>query len=84
MPLLHERGAVKDERMKTPPVKENPADLGSYIKNVTDQEMKVLLLKLKNEIRKEDVSWEQIRDILAAVGNKDDGTLKDIVPLLLD
>lgn len=70
--------------MKTPPVKENPADLSSYIKNVTDQEMKVLLLKLKNEIKKEDVSWEQIRDVLAAVGNKDAGTLKDIVPLLLD
>ena len=70
--------------MKTPPVKENPADLSSYIKNVTDQEMKVLLLKLKNEIRKEDVSWEQIRDILAAVGKKDEETLKDIVPLLLD
>ena len=46
--------------------------------------MKVLLLKLKNEIKKEDVSWEQIRDILAAVGDKDAGTLKDIVPLLLD
>ena len=70
--------------MKTPPVKENPADLSSYVKNVTDQEMKVLLLKLKNEIRKEDVSWEQIRDILAAVGKKDEETLKDIVPLLLD
>lgn len=70
--------------MKTPPVKEKPADLSSYIKNVTDQEMKVLLLKLKNETRKEDVSWEQIRDILAAVGKKDDGTLKDILPLLLD
>lgn len=65
-------------------MKEEPADLSSYIKNVTDQEMKVLLLKLKNEIRKEDVSWEQIRDILAAVGRKDEETLKDIVPLLLD
>ena len=27
-------------------------DLSSYIKNVTDQEIKVLLLKLKNEMRK--------------------------------
>lgn len=70
--------------MKTPPAKEKPADLSSHIKNVTDQEMKVLLLKLKNEIRKEDVSWEQIRDILAAVDKKDEETLKDIVPLLLD
>ena len=75
---------IKGEKMKTSPAKENPADLSSYIKNVTDQEMKVLLLKLKNEIKKEDVSWEQIRDILAAVGDKDAGTLKDIVPLLLD
>ena len=70
--------------MKTPPVKERPVDLSSYIKNMTDQEMKVLLLKLKNETRKEDVSWEQIRDILAAVGKKDEETLKDIIPLLLD
>ena len=36
------------------------ADLSSYIKDVTDQEIKVLLLKLKNEMRNEDVTWEQI------------------------
>ena len=70
--------------MKTSPAKESPADLESYIKNVTDQEMKVLLLKLKNETRKEDVTWEQVREILAVVGDKDGETLKDIIPLLLD
>ena len=76
---------LKMERMKPLPMKkENSTDMSSYIKDVTDQEMKVLLLKLKNETKKEDVSWEQIRDILAAIGNKDDRTLKDIVSLILD
>ena len=60
------------------------ADLSSYIKDVTDQEIKVLLLKLKNEVRKEDVTWEQIKDILAEIKSKDSGVLKDIIPFLVD
>lgn len=60
------------------------ADLSSYIKDVTDQEIKVLLLKLKNEVRKEDVTWEQIREILAEIKSKDSHVLKDIVPFLVD
>ena len=57
--------------------------LSSYVKNVTDQEVKVLLLKLKNEIRKEDVTWEQIREILAEIKSKDGSALKDIIPFLV-
>lgn len=57
--------------------------LSSYVKDVTDQEVKVLLLKLKNEIRKEDVEWGQIREILAEVKSKDPSTLKDIIPFLV-
>ena len=45
--------------------------------------MKVLILKLKNEIRKEDVTWEQIREILAEIKSKDGGALKDIVPFVV-
>lgn len=60
------------------------ADLSSYIKDVTDQEIKVLLLKLKNETRKEDVTWEQIREILAEIKSKDSRLLKDIIPFLVD
>lgn len=56
--------------------------LSSYVKDVTDQEVKVLLLKLKNEIRKEDVTWEQIREILAEIKSKDGSALKDIIPFL--
>lgn len=63
---------------------EKRADLSSYIKSVSDQEAKVLLLKLKNEIRKEDASWEQIREVLSAVGKKNIRMLKDIVPLIVD
>jgi len=59
------------------------AALSSYVKGVTDQEIKVLLLKLKNEIRKEDVTWEQIREILAEIKSKDDSALKDIIPFLV-
>lgn len=60
------------------------ADLSSYIKDVTDQEIKVLLLKLKNEVRKEDVAWEQIKEILAEIKSKDSRVLKDIIPFLVD
>ena len=59
------------------------ADLSSYIKNVTDQEIKVLLLKLKNEMRKEDVTWEQIQQILAEIKSKDSRVLKDIISFLV-
>ena len=59
------------------------ADLSSYIKDVTDQEIKVLLLKLKNEMRKEDVTWEQIQQILAEIKSKDSQVLKDIISFLV-
>ena len=59
------------------------AGLSTYVKDVTDQEIKVLVLKLKNEMRKEDVTWEQIREILAEIKSKDSGVLKDIIPFLV-
>ena len=59
------------------------ADLSSYIKDITDQEIKVLLLKLKNEMRKEDVTWEQIQQILAEIKSKDSRVLKDIISFLV-
>ncbi len=59
------------------------AALSLYVKDVTDQEIKVLLLKLKNEIRKEDVTWEQIREILAEIKSKDSSALRDIISFLV-
>lgn len=58
-------------------------DLGTYIKTVKDQEVKVLLLKLKNELNKEDTTWEQIRDILSSLKTKNGKVLADIVPLIV-
>lgn len=60
------------------------SDLSSYIKNLTNQEIKVLLLKLKNEIGKEDVAWEQVKEVLAEIRSKDGRVLKDIIPFLVD
>ena len=62
---------------------ETMAGLSAYVKDVTDQEIKVLLLKLKNEMRKEDITWEQIREILAEIKSKDGRVLKDIIPFLV-
>ena len=59
------------------------AGLSAYVKDVTDQEIKVLLLKLKNEVRKEEVTWEQIREILAEIKSKDSRVLKDIISFLV-
>lgn len=58
--------------------------LSEYINKLTDQELKVLLLKLKNETKKPDVLWDDIKSILVNISEKDTGVLKDIVPLLLN
>lgn len=57
--------------------------LSEYIKGLKNQEVKVLLLKLKNELRKEDVTWQQVRDILSSIEEKDNKVLFDIMPLIL-
>ena len=35
--------------------------LDTYIRKVGNQEIKGILLKLKNEIRKSDVTWESVK-----------------------
>ena len=55
-----------------------------YIKGLSNQELKVLLLKLKNEIKKPDVSWDQIKKVLKSISEKDNKLLKDIIPLILN
>lgn len=57
--------------------------LVKYISNLDNQEIKVLLLKLKNEISKPDVTWEQIKNIISNINDKDPDTVKDIVPLII-
>ncbi len=57
--------------------------LDSYLKKMEDQEMKGLLLKLRNELRKPDASWESVRSVLAAVNSKSSRILSEIAPLII-
>jgi hypothetical protein len=57
--------------------------LDSYIKRMQDQELKGLLLKLKNELRKEDASWEGVRSILESLYRKNSGVFSEVAPLII-
>ena len=59
-------------------------DLSVYIGNMSNQELKVLLLKLKNELNKPDVGWEEIKSILIKLKEKDINIFKEIMPILLN
>ena len=54
-----------------------------YIREVEDQELKGILLKLKNELRKPDTPWEVIKTVLQSLLNKNKATLIEIVPFIL-
>lgn len=56
----------------------------TYIRKIDNQEIKGLLLKLKNEIRKDDVTWETVKNILISLEQKDTVTTKEIFLLLLE
>ncbi len=56
--------------------------LDSYIRKIKDQELKGILLKLKNEIRKPDASWETIESLLASLRNKNKEVHAEILPFI--
>ncbi|MGB7292095.1 MAG: hypothetical protein WBD99_07985 [Thermodesulfobacteriota bacterium] len=58
--------------------------LDEFIRDVKDQELKGILLKLKNEIRKPDVPWVDIKNILKSLGNKDKHALYEILQLIIN
>lgn len=57
--------------------------LDTYIRKVENQEIKGILLKLKNEMRKPDVTWESVKTILVSVEEKDPTILKELFSLLI-
>ncbi len=61
----------------------NNDTLNTYIRKIQDQETKGILLKLKNELRKQDVTWEEVKTILTSLHDKDKGILLEITPLIL-
>jgi hypothetical protein len=58
--------------------------LDEFIRDVKDQELKGILLKLKNEIRKPDVPWVDIKTILKSLDSKDKDILYEILPLIIN
>ncbi len=55
----------------------------AYIRRVEDQELKGILLKLKNEIRRSNASWESVRAVLTSLWNKEREVLIEVLPLIL-
>jgi uncharacterized protein YeeX (DUF496 family) len=58
--------------------------LDEFIRDIKDQELKGILLKLKNDIRKPDVPWEDIKSILNALKDKDKDTFYEILSLIIN
>ncbi len=58
--------------------------LDEFIRDIKDQELKGILLKLKNEIRKPEVPWVDIKNILKTLSNKDKHALYEILPLIIN
>jgi hypothetical protein len=58
--------------------------LDEFIRDIKDQELKGILLKLKNEIRKPDVPWGDIKTILKSLNNKDKDTYYEILSLIIN
>lgn len=56
--------------------------LDSYIKGVKNQEIKGILLKLKNEIRKADVDTDLVQTILNSLKDKDPQAAKNAEELI--
>lgn len=57
--------------------------LDSYIRKMEDQELKGLMLKLKNELRKPEAAWEPIKQILTAIRRKNSAAFTEISDLIL-
>ena len=58
--------------------------LDSFVRSQQHQELKGIILKLKNELRKEDMLWEDIKDILKTVHEFDKDLLSTIIPLIIE
>jgi hypothetical protein len=64
-------------------MEESSETLDSYIGKVEDQELKGLLLKLKNELRKTDAAGESINNILESINRKNSKAFGEVAQLIL-
>jgi len=61
-----------------------PITLDTYIKDVKDQEIKGILLKLKNEIRRTDADKDSIEAIIASLKDKNITIAEEVLNLIQD
>ncbi|HET7289548.1 MAG TPA: hypothetical protein VFJ67_03845 [Thermodesulfobacteriota bacterium] len=64
-------------------MEESEETLDSYLKKMEDQELKGLLLKLRNELRKPDASWESVRSVLESVKRKNSRVFSEVATLIV-
>lgn len=57
--------------------------LDSYTKDIKDQELKGIVLKLKNELRKPDAAWDTVKPLLHTIYEKDEKVFSEIAVLLV-
>lgn len=62
----------------------NSLSLDTYIKGVKDQEIKGILLKLKNELRRADPNKDTIEAILNSLKDKNSAIAQEVLPLIQD
>jgi ABC-type uncharacterized transport system substrate-binding protein len=58
--------------------------LDTYIKGVKDQEIKGMLLKLKNEVRKTDADTDTIETIINSLKDKNRAIALEVIQLIQD
>ncbi|MEQ9618652.1 MAG: hypothetical protein RIG61_05725 [Deltaproteobacteria bacterium] len=63
-------------------VEKEDETLDTYVRKIGDQELKGLLLKLKNELRKPDVARDTITNLLSSIRRKDSEVFDDVTSLI--
>ncbi len=63
-------------------MEESGETLDQYVRKMEDQELKGLLLKLKNELRRQDVSWDAVKLILESIESKNSAVYEEVASLV--
>ena len=63
-------------------ITEETTTLDTYIKSVKDQEVKGILLKLKNEIRRAGADKDTIEEIISSLKDKNGAVAEEVLSLI--
>ncbi len=59
------------------------ASFAEYVRSIRDQNVKAVVLKLKNDSAKQGIEWEHIRRLLVELHRKDPDTMAAVLSFLL-